>query len=73
MFQHGKVEDHRQLDKLEAGVSLCCEQPLVWSTRRAACMFLDIEELPNPEAPASSHPDLAFGQAGLRQFLTLSE
>jgi hypothetical protein len=45
----------------------------VWSNRRAACVFLDIEELLNPDVPTSGHPDLPFGQAGVRQILTLSE
>ena len=73
LFRDGRVEDHRQWEKLEAGVSLCCARPLVWSTRRTSCVFLDIEELINPEVAASSHPDLPFGQAGVRQFLTLNE
>ncbi len=73
LVQDGRVVDQRQFDKLEAGVSLCCERPLVWSTRRSAHVFLDVEELLEPAMPASMHPDLAFGQAGVRQFLALGE
>lgn len=73
LIKDGKALDLRQFDRLEAGVSLCCERPLVWSTRRAAHVFLDVEELLNPALPASLHPDLAFGQAGVRQFLALGE
>ena len=69
----GRVVDPLQLEKLDAGLSLCCGRPVVWSNRRAACVFLDIEELISFEGPASSHPDLAFGQTGVRQILTLSE
>jgi hypothetical protein len=69
----GRVADSLQVEKLDAGLSLCCGRPVVWSKRRVACVFLDIEELLNPEVPASSHPDLPFGQAGVRQILTLSE
>lgn len=73
LVQDGKAIDQLRLEKLEAGVSLCCGRPLVWSNRRAAIVFLDIEELLNPAIPASLHPELAYGQAGVRQFLTLSE
>ena len=73
LVQDGRAVDQRQFNKLEAGVSLCCERPLVWSTRRATHVFLDVEELLDPALPASTHPDLAFGQGGVRQFLALSE
>jgi len=69
----GKVVDPLQLEKLDAGLSLCCGRPVVWSNRRASCVLLEIEDLLNPEVPASSHPDLPFGQAGVRQIVTLSE
>jgi Cft2 family RNA processing exonuclease len=73
VVQDGKAADPLQLEKLEAGLSLCCGHPVVWSNRRAAHVFLDVEELLNPSIPASMHPDLAFGQAGVRQFLALIE
>jgi hypothetical protein len=73
LIQDGKAGDPAQLERLEAGLSLCCARPLVWSNRRAANIFLDIEELLNPAIPASMHPDLAFRQAGVRQFLAFAE
>jgi hypothetical protein len=73
LVQDGKAGAPVQLERLEAGLSLCCASPLVWSNRRAANVFLDIEELLNPAIPASMHPDLAFGQAGVRQFLAFAE
>jgi predicted metal-dependent RNase len=73
LVEDGKCADSRQLEKLEAGVSLCCEQRLMWSERRVAQVLLDVEGLLNPSVPAAMHPDLAFGAAGVRQLLTLSE
>lgn len=73
LVQDGKAAAPVELKNLEAGVSLCCQQRLVWSNRRAANVFLDIEDLLNAAIPASMHPDLAFGQAGVRQFLAFGE
>jgi Cft2 family RNA processing exonuclease len=73
VVQDGRVGNPLQLEKLDAGLSLCCGHSVVWSNRRAACVFLDVEELFSPDVPASSHPDLPFGRAGVRQILTLSE
>lgn len=71
LIQNGKATTPVHLEKLEAGLSLCCGGPLIWSNRRTAHVFLDVEELLNPAIPASMHPDLPFGQAGVRQFLAL--
>jgi len=73
VVQGGRAVDPLQLEKLEAGLSLCCAKPVVWSDRRAAHIFLDVEELLNAAIPGSMHPDLAFGQAGVRQFLAFGE
>jgi hypothetical protein len=73
IIQDGQVTESRWLERLQAGVSLCCERPLMWSNRRASYIFLDLEELLDPAIPASMHPDLTSGQAGVGQFLALSE
>ena len=66
LVQDGRVVDQRQFDKLEAGVSLCCERPLVWSNRRAAHVFLDVEELLEP---AMSRVDaIQISRLGRREF-----
>lgn len=73
VYQDGKAVDPVVCEKLEAGVSLCCSGPLVWSDRRLAHAFLDIEDLLDQGLPTSMHPELAFGQAGVRALLSLSE
>jgi Cft2 family RNA processing exonuclease len=62
-----------QLERLEAGLSLCCNKPLFWSSSRSSYVFLDIEELLSPDYAGFMHPELSTGQAGIRQFLSLSE
>jgi Cft2 family RNA processing exonuclease len=61
------------LDRLEAGTSICCDKPLIWSPRRVSHLFLDIEELLTPVYPAPAHPELGFGQSGIRQLLALAD
>lgn len=55
---------------LESGASTCCDAGLNWSRRRLARIYLGLEELMSP-IPRSLHPDLNFGDTGLRQFLSL--
>jgi Cft2 family RNA processing exonuclease len=61
------------IDRLEAGTSICCDAPLIWSSRRVSHVFLDVESLLSTSAAASLHPDLPSGQAGVRQFLALAD
>jgi hypothetical protein len=60
-----------RVDRLERGTSLCCDRELKWSRRRLAYVFLGLEELLHAENPAVLHPDLTFGETGVRQFLSL--
>ncbi len=73
VLDHGRAPDPARIDKLEAALSLCCGRPVVWSNRRIVNVYLDVEELLNPAFATSMHPELVFGQAGIRQLLTLSD
>lgn len=61
------------LERLEAGVSLCCGKPLAWSRQQISHVFTDLEELLSPGISASLHPELSKGHAGIRQFLALAD
>jgi hypothetical protein len=76
LLESGVVADGKAigpLDRLEAGVSLCCGKPLMWSRRRLSHMFVDVEELVLPAYHASFHPDLSKGRVGVRQLLALGD
>ena len=73
IVKDGHAVDQYKIQQLEAGLSLCCQRDLVWASRRFACIFLELEELLNPAVPPTLHPDLLFGQAGVRELLSLTE
>jgi hypothetical protein len=59
------------MQRLEAGRSLCCETPLMWSPHSIGLVFLDIESLIDLSVGAFNHPGLPSGPTGLREFLGL--
>jgi hypothetical protein len=76
LTESGVVVDGQAIgavDRLEAGVSLCCGKPLMWSKRRLSHVFIDVEELVLPAYHASLHPDLSKGRVGIRQLLALGD
>jgi len=73
LIDSGAFRDDDSVKRLESGISLCCGSPLMWSEQGVAGIFLDIELLLNPAVLPFVHPDLAFGQAGIRKLLALSE
>src|SRR5262249_20128862 len=58
--------------KLKAGDSVCCGEPLMWSSRPLSHLFLDVEDLLSPQCPGALHPDLSHGGLGIRQLLALA-
>lgn len=71
VLQNGRIVG--SLDRLEAGLSTCCGSALMWSKSRLAHVFFNVEELISTNHGSFLHPDLSFGQNGVRQFLALSE
>lgn len=59
------------LDRLEAGVSLCCASKLVWSPRRVAHAFIEVEQLFSTSVHGGLHPGLMHGSVGARQLIGL--
>jgi hypothetical protein len=72
MTANGLV-DSLKVQRLEAGLSLCCGKRLSWSKRQVASAALDLEHLVSPAIPMALHPDLSFGEVGVRQMLSLTD
>ena len=56
VIKDGHAVEQSKIEQLEAGLSLCCQRDLVWSSRRFGCIFLELEELLNPAVPRPCIP-----------------
>lgn len=72
MYSNG-ILNSLQVQRLEAGLSLCCGKPLSWSKHRIASAVLNLEQLLDPTVPSALHPNLLGGEDGIKQVLSLTD